>query len=104
MRSYDEYIKETMKDPQEAAAYLKASLEEYEHDDNLEAFLLAIRTVVEAQGGITQLARTTELNRQHLYRTLSTQGNPRLKTLHTILHSLGFKLSIEPLSSEALNA
>lgn len=98
MRNYREFVRETMQDSLEAAEYLKASLDEYENDGNLDAFLLAIRTVTEAQGGISELARKTSLNRQHLYRTLSKNGNPRLNTLHIILHALGCKLSIEPVS------
>ncbi len=88
-----------MRDPNEASEYLKASLDEYEKDGNIEAFLIAIRTVADAQGGITELAKKTELNRQSLYRTLSKNGNPRLKTLDIILNSLGFKLTIEPIPS-----
>ena len=88
-----------MHDPQEATEYLRVSLDEYEVDGNLEAFLLALRSVVEAQGGMTEFARKTSLNRQSLYKTLSKQGNPRLQTLHTILHALGLKLSIEPMTA-----
>ncbi|GAH71214.1 unnamed protein product, partial [marine sediment metagenome] len=32
-----------------------------------------------------------------LYRTLSREGNPRLKTLMAILESLGFKLLVKPI-------
>lgn len=99
MRTYRDLIQDTMRDPQEAREYLRVSLEEYEQDGNLEAFLLALRSVVEAQGGMTEFARKTSLNRQSLYKTLSKQGNPRLQTLHTILHALGLKLSIEPMRS-----
>jgi probable addiction module antidote protein len=100
MRHYRELVTQMIRDPQEAAEYLKASLDEYEQDGNLEAFLLALRSVVEVQGGMTELSRKTALNRQSLYKTLSKQGNPRLHTLHTILHALGFKLTIEPMSPE----
>jgi probable addiction module antidote protein len=99
MRSYRELITQTMQDSEEAKAYLKASFEEYEHDGNGEALLLALRTVIEAQGGMTEIARKTSLNRQNLYRMLSKTGNPRLQTLQSILHALGFKLSIEPITS-----
>ena len=99
MRNYRDFVTETMRDPIEAAEYLSSSLEEYSADGNLEAFLAAVRTVAEAQGGITELARKAELNRQTLYRTLSTVGNPRIKTLRSILDSLGFRLTIEPVLS-----
>jgi len=99
MKDYRNFVKETVHDPNEASEYLKASLDEYAKDGNIESFLLAIRTVADGQGGITELAKKTELNRQSLYRTLSRDGNPRLKTLDIILNSLGFKLSIESISS-----
>ena len=75
-------------------------LEEYEQDRNSEAFLLALRDVAEAQGGLGKLAERAHLNRGHVYQTLSSKGNPRLDTLVKILHNLGFKLSIEPLKTE----
>ena len=99
MRNYRDFVTETMKDSTEAAEYLRSSLEEYSADGNLEAFLAAIRSVAEAQGGIAGLAKKAELNRQTLYRTLSTTGNPRIKTLRSVLCSLGFRLAIEPVLS-----
>lgn len=97
MREFREYLKEKLKDPEEAVCYLNTALEEYEKDQDTEAFLLALRTVTEARGGISELAKKTNLNRQNLYRTLSGNGNPRLNTLETVLHGLGFRLSIVPL-------
>ncbi len=97
MREYRSLVSEIVSDPDEAAEYLRQSLEAYEEDGNLDAFLPALKTVAAAQGGISQLPTRTGLNRQSLYRTLSPQGNPRLKTLHTILNTLGYKLSIQPL-------
>jgi probable addiction module antidote protein len=99
MREFREYLKERLKDPEEAISYLNTALEEYEKDKDTEAFLLALRTVAEARGGIGELAKKTTLNRQHLYRTLSKKGNPRLDTLDAVLHGLGFRLSIIPLET-----
>jgi len=93
--SYRDYLIKSLRDREDAAVYLKVALEEYEKDKNREAFLLALRTVVEAQGGFTKLAEKTKLNRQNLYRSLSSHGNPRLSTLDSILQALGFRLSIE---------
>ena len=94
MRNYRDAVKDFIKDPSEASEYLKISLEEYENDGNLDAFLKAIRSVTDEQGGITKLAQKTNLNRQHLYRSLSKNGNPTIRTLDSILHSLGLKLTI----------
>lgn len=99
MRDFRDYVKEKLKDPEEAVSYLNAALEEYEEDQDSEAFLLALRTVAEVRGGVSELSRKTNLNRQHLYRTLSGSGNPRLNTLEAVLHGLGFRLSIVPAES-----
>ena len=99
MREFREYLKEKLKNRETAVSYLNTALEEYEKDKDTDAFLLALRTVAEVRGGIGELAKKTNLNRQHLYRTLSNKGNPRLNTLETVLHGLGFRLSIVPLES-----
>lgn len=85
-----------LSNPKEAAAYLQVALEEYETDGDVEAFLIALRNVTQAQGGMGSLAERTHLNRQNLYRALSSKGNPRLNTLGIILHALGFRLAIRP--------
>jgi len=95
-RDFKDYHIERLRDPEEARLYLDIALEEYEEDGDTEAFLIALRDVAEAQGGITKLAEQTNLNRPNLYKVLSEEGNPRLKTLGTVLHELGFRLSVEP--------
>ena len=83
---------ERLKNPREAAAYLNVALEE----DDLKVFLIALRDVAAALGGVSQLAESTNLNRESLYRTLSKQGNPTILNLFHMLDSLGLKLSIRP--------
>lgn len=95
IRKFNDYLITSLKDPQEARAYLNVALEAYEKDRDSEAFLLALRDVAEARGGLTRLARETKLNRQNLYRMLSDDGNPQLNTLSAILSALGLRLSIE---------
>jgi probable addiction module antidote protein len=95
IRQFDDYLIESLKKPQEARAYLNVALEEYAKDHDSEAFLLALRDVAAARGGLTNLAKKTKLNRQNLYRALSNQGNPQLDTLSSVLSALGLRLSIE---------
>lgn len=95
--SYDEYLIESLRDPEEAAAYLQVALEEYQEDGDLEFFLTALRDITEAHGGIGELAKKTKLNRQNLYNILSHKGNPRLSTLGAILKYLGYCLSVKPI-------
>lgn len=84
-----------------ARVYLEVALEEFEKDGDKEIFLKALRDVAEAQGGLSLLAEKTHLNRQNLYKALSTRGNPKLETIGVILNGLGFRLSVAPLASPA---
>jgi probable addiction module antidote protein len=88
---YQESLIEGLRDPKEAAAYLDAALE----DGDRAVFLLAIRNVIQAFGGMTQISRRTGLNRENLYRVLSEQGNPELKSLEKLLKALGLRLAVE---------
>lgn len=92
-KDYQAALIESLKDPEEAAAYLNAALEE-EAEDAEELFLLALRNVAEAHG-IAKLAAEAELSRESLYRTLSAEGNPRLSTIGALLDALGLRLAVE---------
>jgi probable addiction module antidote protein len=61
-------------------------------------FLLALRNVAEAHGGMAAVSEKAKLNRESLYRMLSRKGNPEIKSIFTLLNSMGLKLSIEPKS------
>ena len=47
------------------------------------------------EGGLAGLAETAQLDREHLYRMLSENGSPELRSLEALLDALGFRLSIE---------
>jgi probable addiction module antidote protein len=91
-KSYQTSLQKSLKDPNEAIEYLNAALEEKEP----EVFLLALRDVVDSYGGISKLAASTLLNRENLYRMLSTKGNPEFFSLLNILNTLGFRLAVQP--------
>ena len=90
-RDYQRSLVERLSDPNEAAAYLDAALEYGDRP----AFLLAIRNVIDALGGMTKISRQTGLNRENLYRVLSEKGNPELNSLEKLLEALGLRLSVE---------
>src|SRR5437588_12316783 len=83
---YKEFLFKRLQDPNAAAGYLTAALKEGE-----ETFLLALKDVAEAKGGIAPLAKKSHLNREGLYEMLSEKGNPRFSSLSTILDALGLK-------------
>lgn len=91
-RDYGDHLAEVLRDDDEAVAYLNAALGEEEP----EVFLLALRDVARArEGGLPALAGAARLNREHLYRMLSENGNPELRSLEALLDALGFRLSVE---------
>ena len=92
---YEQWLIHSLRKKKEARIYLQVALEEYQRDNNLEAFLLALRHVAEAQGGLGVLAKKTHLNRESLYKTLSERGNPKLHTIGQLLRALGFEFSIK---------
>jgi probable addiction module antidote protein len=89
-KAYQPNLIENLRDVGEAEEYLNAALEE----DDPELFLLALRNVAEAQGGVAQLAERAKLNRESLYKMLSERGNPEFKSLDALLHALGFRLAV----------
>ena len=92
-RNHDEAtINSLRKDPQFAAEYLNAILE----DGDQQELLTALRYLAAAFGGVPYLAEQAELNATTLYRTLSPRGNPELKSLLALLKALGLRLAVQP--------
>lgn len=91
-RSYDAFLKKQLRDPNQAADYLSAAVQE----GSLEGFLIALKGVAEAHGGIGTIAKVTNLNRQSMYRMFSERGNPTVSSLMTVLDAIGIELSFAP--------
>jgi probable addiction module antidote protein len=81
-------------DPAFAAQYLDAVLEEGQQEE----LMLALRRLSEAFGGVPALAARAKLNPTTLYRTLSPQGNPELRSINALLRAMGMRLSVQPIT------
>ena len=88
--NFSDFLLKFLANPESAKHYLEVSLEEYEKDGNTEILANAIRTVVEAQGGVEKLASRTNGSLQRLYRTLEAKHALSLDNLFEILTGLGF--------------
>ena len=84
------YRMKRLSDPATAAAYINAAAS----DDDPGALLQALRNVAEAHGGMTKVAERAGLNRQQLYRTLSSEGNPELRSFARILNATGLQFIV----------
>lgn len=90
--SYQNYLIDSLKDLEEAAGYLNAALE----GGDIDVFLLALKNVVQAHGGISALATKVKKSRTSLYKTISENGNPYLKSANELLTAMGMHLTVVP--------
>jgi probable addiction module antidote protein len=84
-------VRRLRNDPAFAAEYLKAALED---EDEPRVLLIALRHLAQAQG-IAKVAKAAGIERESLYRALSTRGNPRLSTLVAVTKAVGLRLTVE---------
>jgi probable addiction module antidote protein len=90
LKDYRADLLKRLREPKYAAEYLAQVMAE---KDN-KAFLIALKDVVEATGGVGELAGRVGLKRPSLYKILSKHGNPTLETLQEILKPLGLRVSV----------
>ncbi len=91
--SHDEAtVRELRDNPEFAAEYLRAAIED---DSEPKVLLIALRRIAEARGGIAKVAKAAGIQREALYRALSERGNPRLSTLVAVAKAVGLKLTVE---------
>jgi probable addiction module antidote protein len=90
LRDYREDLMERLKNPDYAAEYLAQILAEKDKA----AFLVALKDVVEATGGMSLMAKRVGLKRPSLYKVFSKGGNPTLETLQAILGALGLRVTV----------
>lgn len=89
---YRPFLLAELRDPAIAAAYVNDAAA----DDHPDGFLVALRDLVDAYGGMGVIAKRAGLNRPQMYRTLANGGNPEFRTLRAILEAAGFSLAVVP--------
>src|SRR5260370_8129006 len=88
--SHDEaIIRRLRKDPDFAAEYLKAALED---EDEPRVLLIALRHIAQARG-VAKVAKAAGIERESLYRPLSSHDNPRLSTLVAVTSAIALALT-----------
>lgn len=80
-------------DPDFASVYLDAAFEESDVPGGQLALLAALRHLAEAQG-MAAVAERADMPRETLYRALSPNGNPTIKTLLAVLGAAGLHLAV----------
>ena len=72
---YHAGLRERLKDPHVAASYLRSAMQE-----SRDLFFIALRNVAQARQ-MSSVAKNSKLNRENLYKMLSTKGNPTYDSL-----------------------
>jgi len=85
-------VAEHLRNPEEMAAYLEASLEEAQGDA---AFIAKALGDIARAKGMSQVARDAGLSRESLYKALSGERNPDFTTILKVIGALGLRLHAE---------
>ncbi len=95
-RAHDDAMAEIFRnDPSYAVELLNSILEDGEQSE----LLIALRQMTKAFGGVAKVAKQAQLNGTHIYRTLSANGNPEIRSLTAILKTMGLRLAVQPIRS-----
>lgn len=91
-RAHDEAMADMYR---EEPAYALQILNSILEDGDQGEFLLTLRQMAKAFGGVQAVAEQANLNPTQLYRTLSSDGNPALSSFFAILKAMGMRLSVQ---------
>ncbi|MXY27174.1 hypothetical protein F4Y59_03290 [Candidatus Poribacteria bacterium] len=97
--TWDAFIIEQLAEEESVGDFLDAVIEEYQIHRDLAIVQLALQYVVEAQGGISELAKQIDIEPALLSEVLEDTKAPRIDTLKTVLSALGCCLPIDPLET-----
>ncbi len=86
-------IDEYLESDEDIREFLKELSETGSHQD----FISGLATVAKAKG-MTDIAKKAGVTRASLYKSLSTDGNPRFDTIAKVVEALGCKLIISSLN------
>lgn len=62
--------------------------------EDIGPLLQLVREKAKEKGGMSVIAKKAGISREALYRALSPNGNPTIKTLTSVLSAMGFGISV----------
>lgn len=97
--TWDAFLVDQLKEEEDVSGYLDAVIEEYHIHGNLAIIQLALQYVVEAKGGISELAKKIDLEPHLLSEALDSTKTPKIDTLRTVLSAFGCHPSLAALET-----
>ena len=82
-----EYLKDDIELQRE---YIQELLNEYLNDNNADAFLSALKPLIQLNGTISDFAKKTGINRTYFYKLFKKEVSPEFPTILLIIKNLGF--------------
>lgn len=90
--SYQEYLIDSLKDPEESAAYIEAILEV--EDPEPELLASALKDVIDARLRMNNLSEQAKQNWEKVDKMLSNSSGAEIYSLIALFDTLGFKLAV----------
>jgi len=103
MGIWRDYLVKKLADRERAIGYLQAILDDYYIYGEAAVVKDALDTIVEAQGGVSKVAKQVDMDPQLLSKVLSNEDTPLIDALGIVLKALGYQLLIAPVENENRN-
>ena len=97
MRPFEEYLIESLKDPEEAQGYLFVALEEYSQDRVMDSLLDSLHSIAAAKGGTLRATEKSVVDQNTLSQVPKVSPSPQWET---VIEALG--MSFSPVLTESL--
>ena len=92
--SWDKFLIEQLAEEEDMSGFLSAVMEEYESHGNAAVIQISLESIIEAKGGIAEVAKKTDIDPQILSDVLTNKESLHIDTLTTVLKAIGCRLSI----------
>lgn len=94
-RDFDDYLLESLKDPEQAKEFLNVAIEEYYKDKDRTVFINALTKIVKANHGISSLSKNIKTERSHLNKIIKGKVKPSFYLMCDLLDACGYRLVLE---------
>jgi probable addiction module antidote protein len=85
-----DYLKDDIEMQRE---YISELLNEYLTDNNADAFLSALKPLIQLNGSISEFAKKSGINRTYFYKLFKKEVKPEFPTIVLIIKNLGFNIN-----------
>lgn len=93
---FSENLLKELKDPEFAAEFLNAAIEDFYEDRDIASFNHALGYILKS-GNISQIAKAADVSRSHVYRIFNGESKSTFIDMLNLLRATGFDLVVKPI-------